>query len=229
MKRIIVFFMGLVFLVSCASTGKSKTDKSAQAKFGFLDGYYEKLGPGPKDGAELRWLKADVDFVKYEKVMLDSVTFYLAEDSEHKGIDGNEMKALTDAFNLELANAVKDGYPIVSEPGPDVLLIRVAITDIKQSKPGVSAVTSIIPVGLGISLVKKGVTDSWSGSGATSAELLAIDTMTNEVVGAAKDSRTAGFSERFSKWGSAEEAFKFWAERIRGFMDNAHGVETKTK
>ena len=224
MKKIIVLFVGLMFLVSCASTGNSKANQAMQATSGFLDGYYEKLGPGPKDGAKLRWLKPDVDFGKYDKVMLDSVVFFLAEDSKHKGIDGNEMKALTDAFNLALINAFKDKYPVVSDPGPDVLRIRVAITDIKQSKPGISAVTSVIPVGLGVSLVKKGSTDSWTGSGATSAELLAIDTVTNLVVGAAKDTKSAGFDERFSKWGSAEAAFKFWAERIRMFMDTAHGM-----
>ena len=224
MKKIIVLFVGLMFLVSFASTGSSET---SQATSGFLDGYYEKLGPGPKDGAKLRWLKPDVDFGKYDKVMLDSVVFFLAEDSEHKGIDGNEMKALTDAFNLALINAFKDKYPVVSDPGPDVLRIRVAITDIKQSSPGISAVTSIIPVGLGVSLVRKGATDSWTGSGATSAEFLAIDTVTNLVVGAAQDTKSAGFDERFSKWGSAEAAFKFWAERIRMFMDTSHGMESK--
>jgi hypothetical protein len=221
MQRIIVVVVGLMLLVSCASTDTRKTGEATQAKAGFLDGYYEKLGPGPKDGAELRWLKPGVDFGKYTKVMIDSVIFYLADDSDHKGIDGNEMKDLTDAFNLAIANTFKDNYPIVSEPGPDVLRIRAAITDLKQSKPGLSTVSSIVPIGLGVSVVKKGVTDSWAGSGATTAEVLAIDSMTNNVVGAAKDTRSAGFTERFSKWGSAKEAFEFWAGRIRTFMDNA--------
>lgn len=211
-------------MVGCASTGTSKSDKTMHANSGFMNGYYDKLGPGPKGGAKLRWLKPGVDFGTYKKVMLDSVIFYFADDSEHKGIDGNEMKELTDTFNLAIANAFKDGYPIVSEPGPEVLRIRVAITDIKQSSPGMSAVTSVIPVGLGISLVKKGATDSWTGSGATTAEVLALDSMTNEVVGAAKDTQTAGFSERFSEWGSAEEAFEFWAKRLREFMETASGA-----
>ena len=87
--------------------------------------------------------------------MLDSVIFYLSDESENKGIDGNAIKELTDAFNLEMINALRDRYPVVSDPGPDVARIRIAITDIEQSSPGVSAVTSVIPVGLGVSLVKK--------------------------------------------------------------------------
>ena len=90
--------------------------------------------------------------------MIDTVVFFLADGSEYKGMDGNEMKELSDAFNLELANALKDKYPMVSEPGPDVIRVRLAITNIKLSKPVLSGVTGIILVGLGISLVKKGAT-----------------------------------------------------------------------
>jgi hypothetical protein len=229
MKKIIVLFMGLVFLVSFTSTGNCESGEATLQKSGFLEGYYDKLGPGPEGQAELRWQKPGVDFGKYNKVMLDSVIFYLAEDSENKGIDGNEMKALTDTFNLELVKGFKDGYPILSQPGPDVVRIRIAITDLKQNNPSLSAVTSIIPIGLGVSLIKKGSSDSWVGSGATTMEVLAIDSMTNEVIIAGHDSRTAEFGDRFSKWKSADEAFKYWAGRMRWFMDRAHGIESKKK
>ena len=219
MKKSVVLLIGLMFLVSCASTGKSKTGEATHEKAGLLEGYYGKLGPGPKDGAKLRWLKPGVDFSKYEKFMIDSVVFFLADESEYKGIDGNEMKELTDAFNLELIYALNDKYPMVSEPGPDVIRIRIAITDVKLSKPVLSGVTTIVPVGLAYSLVKKGTTGAWTGSGEIGVELLAIDTMTNEVIAAAQDERIAGFTERFSKLGSAKDAFKFWAGRIRMFFD----------
>jgi hypothetical protein len=52
---------------------------------------------------------------------------------------------------------------------------------------------------------------------------MALDSMTNEVIGVGKDEQTAGYFERFSKLGSAKEAFKYWAERLRIFMDEAHG------
>ncbi len=220
MKRITLLVIALMLLASCASTDNKTSVEVTPSKAGFLEGYYEKLQPGPKDGAKLSWLKPRTDFGKYNRVMIDSVIFFLSGESEYKGIDGNEMKELTDAFNLEIVNALKDKYPIVSEPGPDVLRIKIAITEIKQSSPGVSTITSVIPVGLGVSVVKKGATDSWAGSGETGVELLAMESMTNEVVVAAKDEKSAGFTERFSKWGSAKEAFKYWAGRIRSFMDN---------
>lgn len=216
MKRKTGMIMAIVIGIAlAASAGMAKDMKYS----GFLDGYYDKLQPGPKDGAKERWLKPGVDYAKYKKVMIDSVIFYYADKSEDKGIDGNEMKELSDAFNLEFVNAMKGGYTIVSEPGPDVLRLRTAITNIKKSKPVRSAISSVVPVSLGISIVKKGATSSWTGSGSTAAEFMAMDSVSGEVVAAAVDERSAGFTERFSELGSAKDAFKFWALRIRTVFD----------
>jgi len=215
---------GIKIFIGLALTLALSACASLPSQSGFLNGYYKNMQPGPEDGAKSRWVSPGVNFGKYNKVMLDSVVFYFAPDSEYKGIDPVQLKELSDACNLAIVNALKDKYPIVSEPGPDVVRLKIALTGIKQSMPVLSAVTSIVPIGLGISVIKKGATGSWTGSGATSAELMMIDSMTNNVIGTAQDEQSAGFTERFTRYGSAEEAFQFWAERIRIFLDQAHGV-----
>jgi hypothetical protein len=217
-KAIWAVFFGLalmVFVTSCASTQIAADQKGDS----FLGDYSKNLAPGPEGGAKMRWLKPGVDFAKYDKVMLDSVVFFFAKDSDYTGMDPNELKEMADGFNLQIVNALKDSYPIVSSPGPDVVRIRFAVTDLKSSKPALSAVSSVVPVGLGLSIVKKGASGSWAGSGSTSAEIMAIDSATGDVIAVAQDERSAGFTERFSKWGSAEDAFKFWGERIKLLMD----------
>jgi Protein of unknown function (DUF3313) len=228
-RNIMAVVMGIALVsltVSCATTGpQSKGAEAAPQTEGFLDGYYKDLQPGPEGGAKMRWLKPGADFGKYNKIMLDSVIFYFADDSENKGIDAQDMKELADGCDKQIVDVLKGSYPIVAEPGPDVIRLRFAITDLKQSRPVLSAVTSVVPVGLGISIIKKGATGSWSGSGATSAEVMILDSMTNDVIAVAQDDKSAGFTERFSKWGSTEDAFKFWAERIKLFLDQAHGMK----
>ena len=216
LSMVVMIGFALMLCAGCASAPKET---------GFLNGYYKDLQPGPKDGVKQRWLKPGVDFAKYNKFMVDSVIFYYADDSEDKGIDAEQMKELTDAFNQEIVNALQDKYPIVADPGPDVARLRIALTNVKKSKPVISVVTSVVPVGLAINLVKKGTTGAWTGSGATSAEFEALDSMTNEVIAVAVDEQTAGFTERFSRLGSAKDAFKFWAERIRKFMDESRGMK----
>ena len=221
MKRV-----GVVLAVAVGFALMASAGYAAEPKYsGFLGDYYKYLEPGPEGGVKMRWMKPGVMFGKYNKFMVDSVIFFFADDSEYKGIDPNEMKELSDGFNQAIVEAFKDKYPIVAEPGPDVARIRIAITGVKSSKPVVSGITSILPVGLAFSLVKKGAAGSWSGSGATSAEAEILDSLTSDVIIVAVDDRSAAFGERFSKWGSAQEAFKFWAGRLVGFIDNTRGMK----
>lgn len=185
----------------------------------FLGSYYDLLQPGPKDGVKKRWVKQGVDLTKYKKVMMDSVVFFLAENSDYQGIDPQAMKELADKFDKIMLDAVRQKLVPVAEPGPDVVRIRTAITNLKQSRPVLSTVTTVIPVGLGVSILKRGVTGSWSGSGATCMAFMALDSKTNDVLVVGTDERSAGFTERFTRWGSAEEAFTFWAERLKLFID----------
>ena len=212
MKKFCVLLMGLMFLVACASTPKY------QGVFVPKE-YVSQFQPGQEEHT-LRWLRPGFDFTKYNKCMVDYVIFALAPDSEYKGIDADEMKKLADAASLALVNAINPKHPVVSEPGPGVSRIKFAITDLTQSRPVVSAITTVIPVGLGINLIKKGTTDEWSGSGLTKAEVIFFDSMTNEVIAAGYADYSAGFTERFTKWGSVEEAFKHWGEMCVNAIQN---------
>ncbi|OPX92935.1 MAG: hypothetical protein A4E62_01398 [Syntrophorhabdus sp. PtaU1.Bin002] len=212
--------MSFVFLASMAFSEELKYS-------GFLGDYYKVLQPGPEGGAKERWLKPGVDFARYNKFMIHSVIFFFADDSEYKGIDPDELKDLADGFNKAIKTAFKDKYPMVTEPGPDVARIRFAITGVKQTKPILSGVSSVLPIGFVISAAKKGATGAWTGSGATSAEVMVLDTMSNDVVAVAVDQKTAGFSERLGKWQSAELAFKFWAERLVKMIDDAKATGAK--
>ena len=218
-RKVMAVVMGIAlmgFIISCASTGsQSKKAPTALQITGFLGDYYKNLKPSKGEGLPgFMWIKPGVDHTKYKKVMLDYVIFALAEDSEYKGIDANEMKKIGDGASLALVNAIKEEFPVVSERGPDVLRVRTAIIELRQSRPVLSGITTVVPVGLGISIAKKGVTNSWTGSGATTAEMMVLDSMTNEVIAAGQDQTAAEFSERFTKWGSVEEAFEFWGERL---------------
>jgi hypothetical protein len=205
------------------------TAAASQERLLCLRGYGQPeitLEPGPPGGAKMRWLKPGVDFSKYHRLMLDPVVFFFAPDSEYKGMDPQELKGLADAFKRRLVDTLKKEYPIVTSPAPDVARLRFAITDLRQSRPGLSGIATDDPVGFGKKSRQKRAALSWSGSGATAGELLIFDSMTQDVIAADKDRRTIGQKEKFTKWGSAEDAFQFWAERLRLFMDKVHGRKT---
>ena len=181
------------------------------------------LEPGPPGGAKMRWFKPGVDFSKYHRLMLDPVAFFFAPDSEYKGMDPQELKGLADAFKRRLVDTLKKGYPIVASPAPDVVRLRFAITDLRQRRPVLSGIAPDGLNGSGNKNRQKRAGHLWSGSGATAGELIVFDSMTQDVIAATKDKRTFGLKEKFTKWGSAEDAFQFWAERLRSFIDKVHG------
>lgn len=146
-------------LAGCAAKKAERT--------GFL-APYPKFSPGPEGGADLRYLKPGVDFGKYDKVMLDHVIFYPTKDSALKGIEADKLKDLADDFHKAMGKALEGAYPLVQEPGPDVVRLRVAITDIELAKPALNTMSTVLPVGLAVTLIKKGVTGEHTGVGSAS-------------------------------------------------------------
>jgi len=53
---------------------------------------------------------------------------------------------------------------------------------------------------------------------------MVCDAMTDEAIFVAENVYRAGFAERFSKWGPAEEACKYWAKRIRKISDEGMAI-----
>jgi hypothetical protein len=103
--------------------------------------------------------------------------------------------------------------------------LRIAVTDVVASKPGMGAISTVMPIGLALSTIKKGVTGTHTGVGQASIEVEILDSMTNERIAAAIDTRPGGKIEGFTKWGAVKGAFEFWAKRLRLWLDETHGKE----
>ncbi len=217
MKIAMVLFACLTIVSVVHADRKMKTS-------GFLSDY-SGFKPGPKDGAQWVYIKEGVDFKGYTKVMVDRVTFFLKDDAKYKGIQPEDVEQLTEAFDTAVRENIGKSYPLVDTPGPDVLRIRVAITDLVPNNPGVSAVTTVMPIGLGVSMLKKGLTGEHTGVGETGMEMEVLDSSTNDRLAAAIHSQAGSKLSGVKKWGAAEEAFKFWTERIRIRLDEYHGKQ----
>ena len=219
MKNKLMIFAFIAALLVSFSVYAAEMKKS-----GFISDY-SGMKPGPERGADWVYIKEGVNFAQYKKVMVDQVTFFLRDDAKYKGVNPDDIKELTDAFNNAVRENIGKYYPLVDQPGPDVIRIRIAITDLVPNNPGISAVTTVMPIGLGLSMLKKAVTGKHTGVGETSMEMEILDSLTNERVAAAIDQYSGGKLSGMKKWGSAEEAFKFWTERLRKRLDEYHGKE----
>jgi hypothetical protein len=206
----------------CLTAGCAGQKMAVKNYSGFL-GDYSKLQAGPEGGVDQRYIKEGVDFKKYNKIMLDQVRFYFNNDAADKGIDADEMKQLADTFHRAVIDALGGAYPLAARPGPDVMRLRVAITDIELPNRALNTITTVVPAGLAISTIKSGITGKGSFVGEISMEFEVLDSKTNQVIAAGVDRRSGGKVDSMSKFGTAEEAFKFWAQRLRIWLDGVHG------
>jgi len=214
-KLVVVLLTGFV-LCGCAATPTVEHS-------GFLQGL-PQFQTGPSDGMDQVYIRPGADLRKYNRVMLEEVQFFLKQDAATQGLQASELKELADTFHRAVFEALGTAYPVVAEPGPDVLRIRVAITDIVTSNPAVSGITTVLPVGLAVSVGKKAAGGSYSGVGGASMEVEFLDSMADARLAAAIDTFNGSKMSGFSKLGATKEAFEFWAKRLRVTLDNAHGA-----
>jgi hypothetical protein len=203
LRFVFIFLIGFAVSMTMGCAGQQiKTS-------GFLE-KYPKFNEGPKGGADFVYMKEGVFFGAYDKIMMDHVVFYFHDNSKYKGIHPDELKELGDAFHRAMIEALRDRYPFVDTPGPGVLRVRFAITDVTASKPALNTITAIVPVGLAISAVKKGVTGTHTAVGSASMEAELLDSQTNTRLAAVIDTKSAEkykIEKGMSKWGHAKDAF----------------------
>ena len=150
----------------------------------------------------------------------------LKQSDEYKGLQANEMQQLAEAFHKSIIKALSDKYHFVSEPGPGVIRIRLALTNVEPIKLGADFLTAVVPVGIALNLVKVGATGTSIGVGRTSMEAEIFDTQSKMRLLAAIDTdvgkKYSGYKGD-TKWSHAEGTFEAWAKDLRKMLDKLTG------
>jgi hypothetical protein len=213
-----VLLVSSLLLSGCSASGMKNVEQS-----GFL-GDYSQMEQGGDGNAALTYIKPGADLKPYTKIMFEQVAVRLSSSSESNEIDPSMLVELTNYYQNALVEAVKDGYEVVDQPGPDVLWVRAAITDVEPSSPVSNTLSSIVPVGMVVAAGAKATTDANLGTGEAATEVEVLDSMTKERLAAAVDRRQGGKSAFRGKWVDTEQAFDYWAKRFRERLDELRGI-----
>lgn len=177
-----------------------------------------------KDGQALyRYAKPSVDFKQYTKVMVDPVL--VKKDGE---LDKDEMadyQTLANNAYVYLTKELAKDYTLVQTPEPGTLRIQLAITDADSSKPVRNTLSTFVPIGMALNLIKYTAVGKQSGVGEISAEMKITDAMTGELLAAALDRRVGGkeLSKLWSSWNNADKALLYWSQQTRFFFCDVSG------
>ena len=196
---------------------------------GFLGDSYSKLQPDPGDGDWLTYLKTRDVLKNSDTFLLDPVKVYLVPEAQQRGIEPEQLDKLSQYFTKAIQDELGAGhYKLVTEPGPGVMVLRFAITNVQPNggKKNMvvtgatdAALYGVAPPGASLLVPRLSV-------GRVSIEGEMVDSVSREVDMAFMTSKSGRrfFSglKAFQKWGDIDAAFRGWAKNFRKRLDKAH-------
>ena len=150
---------------------------------------------------------------EYDSFIIDPISILFEQDPENREFTDVDLEELKAYYVSELTEQLtkRDGYAVVTEPGPGVARLRIGITEVDETI-GVLNITIYTKVtGLGL--------------GGASAEGEAVDSVTGEQVAAmvrwGSGSRIARAG--LTQLGDAKLAINKWTRDMRENLDRLHG------
>ena len=235
----LVALFSLAAATGVAAAADADSDQFGDYKsVGFLSDYSQLKPEGGDSKAFIaRYTGKDAD--KYDKLLIDRIKVYFKDADEAQGIDPTDLKALTDYFHAAIVKAMGDAYPVVTEPGPDVLRLRIAVTNLVPNNPAASVITLAVPflwladAGTGVA---KGNTGSTAFVGEATIEMEVMDSASNKQLAAYIETRigtkynwvegvkegVTDYARAYSTWAYTRQAMDEWAKFLRARLDAAH-------
>ena len=216
-----------------SGTVASEATSANVARVGFLTDY-SRLAPMPGGGGMLCWRDAGVNWKQYTKVMPERIQVYIKPGSQ-QAVDPTDLKMLIDYFHADLVKAIQPEAQIVTAPGPDVLRVRIALTNLVPTNTMASLAGTAAPYGFVAEIGSGAATGRPVGStpylGQTGMEVQFRDGASGRIVAecadmeiglkyaadmnagaaGAAESWVSGYMDSFSQWTYAKNAFDKWS------------------
>jgi len=171
------------------------------------------------DKAQLLYVNYKTDWNQYNKIYIEPITVWQTAGSPLADVDKEEVDNLATFFYNALRDELAKDYTVVNAPGPNTLKIRLALTEAEKSVVALDIVSTVVPVGLGVSYAKDLATGTHAFVGKMAAEMEMRDAQTDELVAAAVAARVGEKlvfdKEQLGKWGDVKDASLQWAQRLR--------------
>ncbi len=201
-----------LLLFGCGATKEAREGDITNS--GFLQDY-SLLEEGVEGTGVKTWIKPGASLEGYDKLLLERAELWISEKSRRE-IGEGDLANLLGYFRRIVETEFGGLWPIVDSPGPGVLKVRVAITELAPANPYLNSITGIVPQGRTISKLVELTTGTSLFVGSIMAEAEILDSVTGELLAAGIDHRVGAntISNVGSTWGDVEDAYKFWARRI---------------
>jgi hypothetical protein len=204
--------LALFALTACpVTTEQSLSEVEKAPRSGFLTDY-SLLKPGGEGQARLRYINPNANWNSYTGIYIEPVVF-LADANTH--VSPQDQQVLSSYYYNALKTHLGAVLPIVDRPGPNVLVVRAALSDVTSATPGLRTISVVIHQARLINAAQSLATDSYAFVGSARSEGEFTDGGTGTILAEAVDGRSGGMSIKNAgvwEWGDAEHAMDYWAE-----------------
>lgn len=218
---------------AASGTVASEISAATVRRVGFLTDY-ARLKPMQDGGGMLCWRNADVNWKQYNKVLFERIQVYLKADASQP-VDPTDLKMLIDYFHRDLVKAIKPEAQVVNKPGPGVLRVRIALTELIPTNREASLAGTAVPYGFVAELGSGAAAGKPAGStpylGQTGIEVQFRDGGAGQLLAECADREIGlkyaadlnagtvkaaenwmnGYVDSFTQWNYAKTAFDKWS------------------
>jgi hypothetical protein len=213
MKHLCLLLAALA-LTGCSVTSQEPiADIEKAPRSGFLDDY-SLLQRGKEGQPGLRYVNPNANWSSYTGIYIEPVVF-LSDSETH--VSPQDQQMLSTYYYNALKTHLSQVLPIVDKPGPQVLVVRAALSDVTSATPGLRSISVVIPQARLINAAQSVATDSYAFVGSARSEAEIKDGGTSAILAEAVDGRSGGMSIKNAgvwEWGDAEHAMNYWAELV---------------
>jgi len=126
-------------MAGCSTTQRESVQRVGPS--GFL-GDTSMLTPGDKEQTSLRYVNPAAQWAQYKKVLLEPVTFW---GDDRTKISAADQQMLCNFLHEQLYDQLRTKYELVTEPGPGVMRLQVAIVDAESATPVLRTISMAFP------------------------------------------------------------------------------------
>lgn len=211
-RDMLVSTSGVLLLAACGQ----KTERAALEPVGpgrqvVMLSNPSQLQPGGPGQAALRYINPNVNWSRYTRLIIQPVSFWGSAPSQADAAVQQDMcNYLYNALVTRLGREIQ----IVNRPGPNTMVLRVALTDVTASDPALRTVSVVVPQARLLSLAGSELTGQQPFAGSAQAEGEVTDSSTGQRLAAFVDRRQGGSSVETAGGGSYADAktiMDYWA------------------
>ncbi|MDG2306758.1 MAG: DUF3313 domain-containing protein [Candidatus Binatia bacterium] len=171
---------------------------------------------GRDDLAQQLYVAPNVDWARYDRILLDPVMIWRDEEEDEGGVSQIDMQYLADYFYDFLHATLAKRYEMVRMPGPGTFRVTVALVRATERSVAPDILSNVIPQARLLMRMSDLISDKPIFVGEAAVETRIVDAETGRLLVAGLDHRVGSrslSSKSLRSWGHAEHIIEFWSAR----------------